>query len=83
MDVSAQQEQELEQSRRQQEELGQRVEEAEGESYICPWCGGVVSLARRRQHELHWCPAHKRPRSDSGNALLAQPGDVKHLRSGG
>lgn len=33
------------------------VAQAEGESYICPACAGVVSAARRSPQEQHWCPA--------------------------
>lgn len=29
--------------------------DAADENYVCPKCGGVVSLRRRAQHELHWC----------------------------
>ena len=34
---------------------------ADGEaSYVCEFCGNVISLARRTAHEQSWCPAiHK------------------------
>jgi hypothetical protein len=30
---------------------------ADGSSYVCSQCGGVVPHARRLQHEQSWCPA--------------------------
>ena len=33
-----------------------RVAGAEGASYTCSACGGIVALARRDTHEQLWCP---------------------------
>lgn len=30
---------------------------AEGASYVCQLCGGVVSVARQQAHQQLWCPA--------------------------
>ncbi len=37
--------------------LGRLVSEAEGASYVCPRCGGVVSVARQQAHQQLWCTA--------------------------
>ena len=28
---------------------------ADGSSFVCGRCGGVVSKSRRQQHEMFWC----------------------------
>ena len=33
------------------------VAAAEGPSYVCPHCGGVVAVARQQAHAQLWCPA--------------------------
>ncbi|KAI3431743.1 hypothetical protein D9Q98_004785 [Chlorella vulgaris] len=34
-----------------------QLEQAEGASFACQGCGGVVSVARRAAHQQLWCPA--------------------------
>lgn len=40
-----------------QERLGRLAAAAEGASYMCPQCGGVVALTRQAAHQQLWCPA--------------------------
>lgn len=41
----------------EQERIGRLAIAAEGASYVCQRCGGVVAVARQAAHEQSWCPS--------------------------
>jgi len=38
---------------------------SDGSSYLCEACGGLVSMARRANHETYWCVNDPPPDEDS------------------
>lgn len=41
----------------EQEQFTRLATAAEGASYVCRRCGGLVAVARQAAHEQSWCPS--------------------------
>jgi hypothetical protein len=39
------------------DDVARLAAQAEGASYVCQQCGGVVSVMRQAAHQQLWCPA--------------------------